>query len=85
MDLLITPKALKDLAAVPTKERAAILAEMKGIAADPFRPRSNVKPLVGRRNEYRLRKGDWRAIYRVEANIVTVTLFRVANRKDAYS
>ena len=33
---------------------------------------------------YRIRKGDYRIIYSVEHQIVTVTILKIAHRKDVY-
>ena len=42
----------------------------------------NVKKLKGSRNEYRLRVGDYRVIFELEGQ--TVTVYAVGNRKDIY-
>ena len=42
----------------------------------------NVKKLKGSRNEYRLRIGDYRALFELEGH--TVTVYAVGNRKDIY-
>ena len=42
----------------------------------------SVKKLKGSRNEYRLRVGDYRAIFELEGR--TVTVYAVGNRKDIY-
>ncbi len=42
----------------------------------------SVKKLKGARNEYRLRIGDYRALFELEGRIVTV--YAVGDRKDIY-
>ena len=42
----------------------------------------NVKKLKGSRNEYRVRVGDYRALFTLEGR--TVTVYAVGNRKDIY-
>ena len=42
----------------------------------------SVKKLKGSRNEYRLRIGDYRALFELEGRIVTV--YAVGDRKDIY-
>lgn len=44
--------------------------------------RGNVKKLKGSRNEYRLRIGDYRALFELERR--TVTVYAVGLRKDIY-
>jgi mRNA interferase RelE/StbE len=42
----------------------------------------DVKPLTNFTPEYRLRVGDYRVLFEVEAN--EVVIYRVLHRKDAY-
>jgi mRNA interferase RelE/StbE len=42
----------------------------------------SVKKLKGSRNEYRLRVGDYRALFELEGR--TATVYAVGNRKDIY-
>ena len=42
----------------------------------------NVKKLKGSRNEYRLRIGDYRALFELEGR--TITVYAVGPRKDIY-
>jgi len=42
----------------------------------------NVKKLKGSRNEYRLRVGDYRVLFELESD--TVTVYAAGNRKDIY-
>jgi mRNA interferase RelE/StbE len=60
------------------------MERMAQIAENPYAPHGSVRPLVGQTHHFRLRVGDWRAIYRVDANVVTVYLLRVAHRREAY-
>ena len=40
--------------------------------------------MLGRKNQYRVRIGTYRAIYRLEQNVLTVTVLKVDNRGDVY-
>jgi mRNA interferase RelE/StbE len=44
--------------------------------------RGDVKKLKGSRNEYRLRAGNYRALFELEGQ--TVTVYAVGDRKDIY-
>ena len=44
----------------------------------------NLFPMRGRKNQYRVRIGTYRAIYRLEQNVLTVTVLKVDNRGDDY-
>ncbi|MDR1736105.1 MAG: type II toxin-antitoxin system RelE/ParE family toxin [Oscillospiraceae bacterium] len=44
----------------------------------------DILPLSGRKNEYRLRVGDYRVIYSLYDDVVTVVVMTVGNRGDIY-
>ena len=73
------PKAIKDLDALQPNDARRIVERIK-------RMRNNlegdVKHLTNFTPEYRLRVGDYRVLFELAANRVTV--YRVVNRRDAY-
>lgn len=58
--------ARKGLDKMSAKAASAMLARLEAVAKAPDRQHPNVKPLTGFRDTYRLRQGDWRAVYRLE-------------------
>jgi mRNA-degrading endonuclease RelE of RelBE toxin-antitoxin system len=50
---------------MPHKAAMAMLNRLEKIAASPRSTHLNVKPLKGFKDTYRLRQGDWRAVYRL--------------------
>ncbi len=44
----------------------------------------DIKALSGRENEYRLRVGDYRVIYSVYDDVLTVEVLTIGNRGDVY-
>ena len=66
MRLLLEKDARKGLDRMPHKAAAAMMDRLETIAAAPFGKHSNVKPLVGEKDAFRLRQGNWRAVYRIE-------------------
>jgi mRNA-degrading endonuclease RelE of RelBE toxin-antitoxin system len=68
--------------ALPKRDRERLLEALEMVAAEPNRRFSFITELVGRPGAWRLRKGDWRAVYRVRGPDVVVD--RVANRRDVY-
>lgn len=62
--------------------RRRVLLAIDRLAADP-RSASNVKALTGG-DEYRLRVGDWRVVYTLHDDVLTVLVVRVAHRGDVY-
>ena len=43
-----------------------------------------VRKLTGTKDAYRLRVGDYRIIYQINDNVLTVFVIRVRHRKDVY-
>jgi mRNA interferase RelE/StbE len=82
MTLFIPPDVLEQLAAVPRADRRRLREALEMVAAAPANHFSFATQLVGRSGAWRLRKGDWRAFYRIREGDVIVE--QVGNRKDIY-
>jgi mRNA interferase RelE/StbE len=65
--------------AVAKRLRGKILA----LARNPLAPNNNVKKLVGIEG-YRLRVGDWRILYTLRHEVLTVVVVRVGHRSEIY-
>ncbi len=82
-EIFIKPSARKELQRVGTKhDRQKIVSALQRLAAEP-RPIGSQK-LVGTDHCFRIRMGDYRIIYEIADVVVSVTVIRVAHRKDAY-
>lgn len=82
MPLLIPLRVQKQLEVLPRAERMRLMERLKTIAAAPNLQHPNVLPLVGRPGVFRVRQGDWRALFRIEdADVVVI---RVAHRREVY-
>ena len=66
MKIVFLKSAVKRLMDLPPRQRAALMMRLTAIAADPFAPHANVKALKGEADAFRLRLGDWRAVYRLD-------------------
>jgi mRNA interferase RelE/StbE len=62
--------------------RARIIARMEALQSDPF-PAGH-KKLKGSANEYRIRIGDLRVLYVVDARSRTVTIYDIDRRDKIY-
>ncbi|WP_257993573.1 type II toxin-antitoxin system RelE family toxin [Cupriavidus pauculus] len=60
-----------------------IRAKVGLLAADPYAPNQNGRKLMGR-SAFRLRVGDWRVLYRIEAGQLVVVVLTVKSRGSAY-
>ena len=74
--------AEKDLKRLATSVRPRIIAAIKNLAIDP-RP-SGCRKLVGTKNDWRIRVGDYRVIYEIADAIRVVRVNRVRHRRDVY-
>ncbi|MCX5757714.1 MAG: type II toxin-antitoxin system RelE/ParE family toxin [Candidatus Hydrogenedentes bacterium] len=77
--LRLKPKAEKELAQLASGVRQRIIEALEklenGLAGD-------VKRLTSFTPEYRLRVGDYRALFEIEGNSIVV--YRICPRKEAY-
>jgi mRNA interferase RelE/StbE len=71
----------KDLRPIPKKDVQRILKRIDGLADDP-RP-AGAEKLSGD-EKYRIRQGNYRILYAIEDDIITVTIVKVAHRRDVY-
>lgn len=60
-----------------------IRTKMLALARDPQARNNNVKKLIGAEG-YGLRVGDWRAIYVLQQQMVTVIVISVGHRSEVY-
>lgn len=82
MALLILPDVLRQLAGMPKRDRERMLMALETVAADLTVRQSFVTEMVGRPGAWRLRKGDWRAVYRIVEGDVVVDA--VGHRREIY-
>jgi mRNA interferase RelE/StbE len=77
--------AVKALLAMQPKRAAAIRENCQDIAATPPPAKhSNLRPLAGVPNGYRLRLGDWRVSFTIDPATGVIEVFEVAPRGGAY-
>ncbi len=82
MTLIIPPAVMKQLAGSPRAEAGRLLERLQRIAAAPGERHPDVVPLKGEAGSYRLRQGQWRAVFSIEDG--DVILDRVAHRREVY-
>jgi mRNA interferase RelE/StbE len=84
MLLLLTRDAEKGLRKLQPARRRSMLDRLNAIAADPFAPHANVAPLKGEPDAFRLRQGDWRAVYKVDRERDRIVVSRIEPRGGVY-
>ncbi|MFP5212031.1 MAG: type II toxin-antitoxin system RelE family toxin [Acidobacteriota bacterium] len=74
--------AQKQLSKLPETIRKKIYARIESLGDNP-RP-EGCKKLVGAEPLYRLREGDYRIIYQVEDQVLTILVIRIGHRREVY-
>jgi mRNA interferase RelE/StbE len=77
----ILPAAEKSLSKLPKKMQLRIQGAITVLASNPLPPAA--KKLVGR-DSYRLRVSDYRIVYSIHENILTVKIISIGHRSEIY-
>ena len=78
-----TKTAQKDLLDIPPKTRLVLLKAIKNLEVSPFPKGNIIKKLKGIKGSiYRLRVGDFRAVYYLDIDKKEISILFVVNRKD---
>lgn len=80
--LEIKKSALKEIADLPSTVSHRISNAIDKLVENPF-PKG-VEKLKGIENTYRIRVGDYRAVYRVVVKEKRITVERIRHRKEVY-
>jgi len=85
MKIELTKPAQKGLLKMPPKARAALVGKLQTVAIAPFGQHPfDVKPIKGAKDTFRLRQGDWRAVYRVVRVEDTLLVLIIDVRGEVY-
>ena len=76
------PAARVELLALDRTVQTRVLRGLARLAADP-RSATGVKAMKGE-TRYRLRVGDWRVIYTLRDEVLTVLVVQVGHRREVY-
>ena len=79
LSVTYTRRALKDLKAVPNSDRQRLIGGLQDYVTGTGR---DVTPIKGAPGCFRLRRGDWRALFEIKADVITV--YRVGHRREVY-
>jgi mRNA interferase RelE/StbE len=83
MALILSPSAIKALLNMPKREREQLRSRLIAVAAEPTAQHPSVTAMQGApRGRFRLRQGDWRAVFRMEGADVVVD--RIGHRSEVY-
>ena len=79
--LVFKQSVAKDLRPIPKKDVQRILKRIDQLAVNP-RPPGSEK--LTNTEKYRIRQGNYRILYMIEDEIVTVTVVNIGHRRDVY-
>ena len=80
--VIIKPAAQKSLERIPAKQRARIALAIRRLSADP-RPQGALKLQVAEPT-WRIRIGNYRAVYEIRDDILYVLMLKISDRKEIY-
>jgi mRNA interferase RelE/StbE len=81
-EILLEQKAERDLKKLPAEMFNRIVPKIKELAKNP-RPQGSRK-ITGSKNDWRIRVGDYRIIYEIDARAEIIRVMRIRHRKDVY-
>ena len=79
--VLFKESVFKDLRTIPKKDLSRILKRIKGLENDPRPP--GCEKLIGN-DRYRIRQGNYRIVYSIQDNELTIWVVKVGHRKSVY-
>jgi mRNA interferase RelE/StbE len=79
--ILLRKSVLKDLDKIPKKELQRIIQKIRRLAHDP-RPQGYEK--ISGLDRFRIRLGNYRIIYSVQDDELTIWVVKIGHRRDVY-
>lgn len=77
----IKRSAIKEIRKLPTSDLKMILNKIESLADNP-RPFGAIKLSI--QEKYRLRCGDYRILYSIKDDVLTIYIVKVSHRKEVY-
>jgi mRNA interferase RelE/StbE len=81
-EILLERRAEKDLKKLPSVLFQRIIEKIQSLAENP-KPQGSRK-ITGSKNDWRIRIGDYRAIYEINEREKRVKIMRIRHRREAY-
>jgi mRNA interferase RelE/StbE len=80
--VLLERSAERDLGRLSSKVHDRVIAALQELAANPRPP--GCRKLLGSKNDWRIRVGDYRVIYEFADSVREVRVNRVRHRREVY-
>jgi len=84
MKITYEKQAIKTLAKMPAKIAKQIVTKINDFAKNKAKSNMNIKAMKGVENGYRLRQGNWRAIFIIEIKKDKLRVIAIKPRGGAY-
>ena len=81
-EVLIERRAERDLKRLASEAFDRVAQEIKSLAENPRPP--GCRKIVGSKNDWRIRVGDYRVVYEIDEKSKAVRVMRVRLRQEAY-
>ena len=83
--LLFLKEAAEEFKKLDKAVQRIIKEKLEILAKNPELLKNNIKPLKGKyKGLYRLKVGNYRVIYRLEKEKITILVIRIGHRRDIY-
>lgn len=79
--ITVLPAAIREIRKLPPEAKRRVQAVVELLAEEPRPPAA--KKLTAR-PEWRVRTGDYRILYRIHDDVLTVVVVRAGHRRDIY-
>ena len=74
--------AERDLRGLSAQDFTRIVAHVKALGENQRPP--SCRKIIGSRNDWRMRVGDYRVIYEIDDNAMVVRVLRIRHRRNAF-
>jgi mRNA interferase RelE/StbE len=81
-EILLGQAAERDLKKLPSEMFNRVILKIKELAKNP-KPQQSRK-IIGSKNDWRIRVGDYRIIYEIDARAEIIRVMRIRHRKNVY-
>jgi mRNA interferase RelE/StbE len=79
--IYIKQSAVKELESIPKKDLGKIIKRIQSLSQNP-RPHGCQK--LSARERYRIRQGNYRIIYSIQEEELTVHIYKIGHRREIY-
>ncbi len=76
--------ARKEFEALPAKTQDKVVEALNLLAQNPYSEFLQIKKLKGAEGLFRIRVGEYRVVYEVRNQVLTVVVIKIGHRKDVY-